>query len=156
MAASLPVRFLDLHKKFRRGNQEISVLEGVNVEVEPGEFVALMGPSGSGKSTLLNLAAGLDRPTSGRVLVGDVEPAQMSDSDLARWRSKHIGFIFQRYHLLEMLNASNNIEVPLLLFKLPRSERKTRVKTAIDLVGLGDRERHFPRQLSGGQEQRIA
>jgi putative ABC transport system ATP-binding protein len=156
MGVSLPVRFEDLHKRFKRGDQDITVLEGINIEVQPGEFVALMGPSGSGKSTLLNLVAGLDKPTSGKVTVGDFEPSRMSDNQLAEWRSRHIGFIFQRYHLLAVLTAAENVEVPLLLFPLSGRERKQRVKTALELVNLADRDGHYPRQLSGGQEQRVA
>jgi putative ABC transport system ATP-binding protein len=115
-----------------------------------------MGPSGSGKSTLLNLVAGLDKPTAGRVFVGEYEPTTMSDNQLCSWRSHHVGCFFQRYHLLSVLNAANNVEVPLLLFDLSKKERQQRVKTALDLVGLADRMGHFPRQLSGGQEQRVA
>jgi putative ABC transport system ATP-binding protein len=156
MGASLHVHFDEVHKRFKRGDQEISVVEGINIDVEPGEFVALMGPSGSGKSTLLNLVAGLDKPSSGRVTVGNFEPATMSDTQVCHWRSRHIGFIFQRYHLIGVFDAASNVEVPLLLFGLSRSERQRRVKTALELVGLADRDKHYPRQLSGGQEQRVA
>ena len=156
MGQSVPIRFSEVHKKFHRGDQDISVLEGIDFEVMPGEFVALMGPSGSGKSTLLNLVAGLDKPSAGRITVGSDEPATMSDNSLCAWRARHVGYIFQRYHLLSVLNAAQNIEVPLLLSSLGASERKSRVKTTLDLVGLPDRAHHFPRQLSGGQEQRVA
>ncbi len=156
MGESLPIRFDEVHKRFRRGDQEITVLDGIDFEVAPGEFVALMGPSGSGKSSLLNLVAGLDKPTAGHVTVGDDEPAIMGDNELCAWRGRHVGYIFQRYHLLAVLNASQNIEVPLLLSKLNAQERAARVRTALDLVGLPDRAYHFPKMLSGGQEQRVA
>jgi putative ABC transport system ATP-binding protein len=156
MADPASVRFHEVSKSFRRGDQEIKVLDGIDFEIAAGEFVALMGPSGSGKSTLLNLVAGLDRPSAGNVVVGNIEPAALGENAACKWRSHHVGFIFQRYHLLAALDASQNIEVPLLLFGLPRSERKRRVKTVLDLVGIGDRAHHFPRQLSGGQEQRVA
>ena len=156
MATPVPVRFDEVTKTYSRGGQSITVLESVSLEVEPGEFVALMGPSGSGKSTLLNLTAGLDKPTAGRVYVGDMQPATMSDNELADWRSGWVGFIFQRYHLLSTLTAAENVEVPLLLHKFSSKERKQRVQTALELVGLADRQHHFPKQLSGGQEQRVA
>jgi putative ABC transport system ATP-binding protein len=156
MSASEGVQFDSVRKHYRRGDEEVRVLEGLSFSVAPGEFVALMGPSGSGKSTVLNLIAGLDKPTGGRVKVGQAEPGGMSDSALCAWRSRHLGIIFQRYHLLEVLTASANVEVPLLLFKLSSGERKRRVKTALELVGLAERASHFPRQLSGGQEQRVA
>jgi putative ABC transport system ATP-binding protein len=152
MADPASVRFQEVSRSFRRGDQEISVLEGIDFEIVAGEFVALMGPSGSGKTTLLNLAAGLDRPNRGKVIVGGVEPANLGESKACKWRSHNVGFIFQRYHLLAELDASQNVEVPLLLAGLSRSERKRRVKTALELVGISDRARHFPRQLSGGQE----
>lgn len=156
MSAPLPVTFEEVHKRFKRGDQEITVVEGINIDIAPGEFVALMGPSGSGKSTLLNLVAGLDKPSSGRVTVGNFEPATMSDNQLCAWRSRHLGIIFQRYHLIGVLNAAENVEVPLLLSKLSQKERQQHVKTALELVGLEDRDKHYPRQLSGGQEQRVA
>src|SRR5262245_20751528 len=131
MGESLPLRFDEVHKRFRRGDQESGVLEGIDLEVLPGEFVALMAPSGSGQSTLLNLVAGLDRPTAGKLTVGTFQPSTMSDNQLCRWRSQHIGYIFQRYHLLSVLNAAQNIEVPLLLFSLSGRERKRRVATAL-------------------------
>jgi putative ABC transport system ATP-binding protein len=156
MAKSVPVRFDEVTKTFTRAGQSITVLENVSLEVEPGEFVALMGPSGSGKSTLLNLTAGLDKPTSGQVFIGDTQPALMSENALADWRAGGVGFIFQRYHLLATLTAAENVEVPLMLKKLSSKERKQRVETALELVGLADRSHHFPKQLSGGQEQRVA
>ena len=156
MGKSVPVTFEDVTKTFTRGGQSITVLDSVSLQVEPGEFVALMGPSGSGKSTLLNLVAGLDKPTQGRVLVGDTQPQLMNDNQLADWRAGSVGFIFQRYHLLSTLTAAENVEVPLLLRKCSSAERKQRVKTALDLVGLSDRMNHFPKMLSGGQEQRVA
>jgi putative ABC transport system ATP-binding protein len=156
MGASVPVRFDDVTKTYSRGGEAITVLESVSLEIEPGEFVALMGPSGSGKSTLLNLTAGLDKPTSGQVYVGETQPALMSDNQLADWRAGSVGFIFQRYHLLSTLTAAENVEVPLLLRKFSSKERKQRVHTALELVGLADRMNHFPKQLSGGQEQRVA
>jgi putative ABC transport system ATP-binding protein len=115
-----------------------------------------MGPSGSGKSTLLNLTAGIDRPTSGKVLVGNSEPSAMSDNELCDWRSRNVGFIFQRYHLIDVLKASENVEVPLLVLGLSKAERKRRAQTALELVGLANRSHHYPSQLSGGQEQRVA
>jgi putative ABC transport system ATP-binding protein len=156
MGESLGVQYQNVTKTFRRGDQEIKVLSGMSFNVAPGEFVAIMGPSGSGKSTLLNLTAGLERPNSGTVTVGTFNPASMGENQLCDWRSHHIGFIFQRYHLLEVLTASENVAVPLLLFKLSRDEIKRRVDTALELVGLKDRSSHYPRQLSGGQEQRVA
>jgi putative ABC transport system ATP-binding protein len=120
------------------------------------EYVALMGPSGSGKSTLLNLTAGIDRPTSGRIVVGTNEPATMSDNEQCDWRARTVGFIFQRYHLIDVLRAEENVEIPLLVVGLSRAERRRRAESALALVGLADRTRHYPRQLSGGQEQRVA
>ena len=125
-------------------------------DVAPGEFIALMGPSGSGKSSLLNLTAGIDKPSAGQVLVGDRDPGSMGERDLADWRRQTIGFIFQRYHLVNVLTAAENVEVPLLLFKLSKEERKRRVQTALELVGLADRLKSYPKQLSGGEEQRVA
>ena len=143
-------------KFFQQGGQSIPILNGVTFDVAPGEFIALMGPSGSGKSTLLNMTAGIDRPTNGQVLVGPYTPASMSESQLADWRRQHIGFIFQRYHLLNVLTAAENVEVPLLLFKMGKAERRRRVHTALDLVGLGHRMKSYPKTLSGGEEQRVA
>jgi putative ABC transport system ATP-binding protein len=145
----------DLHKYFRRGSEQIDVLNGLDLEVPEGEFLALMGPSGSGKTTLLNLMAGLDRPSQGSIWVGDDEISKMSEAQLARWRTRHVGFVFQFYHLLPVLTAYENVELPLLLLPLSASERKRQVLTALDLVGLSDRLRHRPGQLSGGQQQRV-
>jgi putative ABC transport system ATP-binding protein len=156
MASALTISFDDVTKSYRRGDQSITVLDSVTLEIPPADFAALMGPSGSGKSSLLNLIAGLDKPTRGQVTVGDVDPSRLSDNDLADWRGHTIGFIFQRYHLLAALTAAENVEVPLLLFNLPKRQRKERVETALELVELADRMNHFPRQLSGGQEQRVA
>jgi putative ABC transport system ATP-binding protein len=150
------VRFQEVSKTFRRGDQEVKVLDGIDFDILRGEFVALMGPSGSGKSTLLNLAAGLDKPTTGRVIVNGSEPANLGESAACKWRSANVGFIFQRYHLLAALDASQNVEVPLLLHKVSGADRKRRVATALELVGLKDRAHHYPRMLSGGQEQRVA
>jgi putative ABC transport system ATP-binding protein len=145
-----------VRKVYHRDAEEITVLDGMNLQVPPGEFVALMGPSGSGKTTLLNLIAGIDRPTSGSVVVAGTDVAQLSESDLARWRSRHVGFIFQFYNLIPVLTAVENVELPLLLTRLRKSERRERALTALRVVGLADRSSHYPRQLSGGQEQRVA
>ncbi len=150
------IELRSVKKEFRRGNEPITVLDGVNLEVPEGSFEALMGPSGSGKSTLLNLIAGLDKPTSGSARVAGQELASMSDSDLARFRSRHIGFVFQAYNLIPVLTALENVELPLLLTKLSSADRKKRAQTALRVVGLEDRMNHYPRQLSGGQEQRVA
>ncbi len=149
------VKVHEVRKTFTRGSERIDVLQGLDVEVGRGEFLALMGPSGSGKSTLLNLIGGLDRPTSGRIEVGGVQIAQLSDSKLTAWRARHVGFVFQMYNLLPALTAERNVELPLLLTPLSRARRRKQVATALDLVGLADRARHYPRQLSGGQEQRV-
>jgi putative ABC transport system ATP-binding protein len=143
-------------KTFVRGKEPLTVLDGLTLDVHEGAFEALMGPSGSGKSTLLNLIAGLDRPTSGSAKVAGADLSTMSDGDLARFRSRHIGFIFQAYNLMPVLTALENVELPLLLTKLSSSERKKRAQTALRAVGLEDRMGHYPRQLSGGQEQRVA
>jgi putative ABC transport system ATP-binding protein len=132
------------------------VLDGINLEVPPGEFLALMGPSGSGKTTLLNLIAGIDRPTSGRVIVSNTDLMPLSEGELAKWRSRNVGFIFQFYNLIPVLNAVENVELPLLLTSLSGKERRERAMTALRIVGLADRHKHYPRQLSGGQEQRVA
>jgi putative ABC transport system ATP-binding protein len=150
------IRVRDLDKKYRRGSEEIHVLQGLNLDVEAGDFVAFMGPSGSGKTTLLNLLGGLDVPTSGSVSVAGDEITAMSGGRLAAWRSRHVGFIFQMYNLIPVLTAFQNVELPLLLTKLSKAERRTHVETALALVGLADRMKHYPRQLSGGQEQRVA
>ncbi len=146
----------NLTKVYWKGKQEVPVLRGVSLEVEAGEFVALMGPSGSGKTTLLNLIAGIDRPTSGLLRVDGQELAKLSRGQLAAWRARHVGYIFQQYHLIPVLNAFENVELPLLLLPLSRGERRKRVQIALDAVGLLDRYDHYPRQLSGGQEQRVA
>src|SRR5271157_1774338 len=143
-------------KVYQRDSQQITVLDGMNLEVPAGEFVALMGPSGSGKTTLLNLIAGIDRPTSGRVVVANTDLTPLSEGELAKWRSRHIGFIFQFYNLIPVLNAIENVELPLLLASLSGKERRERAMTALRIVGLEDRYKHYPRQLSGGQEQRVA
>jgi putative ABC transport system ATP-binding protein len=145
-----------VEKVFRRDSNEVRALDGISLEVAEGDFLALMGPSGSGKSTLLNLVAGIDRPSGGRLRVLDVEPARMSESQLARWRNEHIGFVFQTFNLIPVLTAFENVELPLLLTRLARAERQRRVQTALRLVGLEDRAEHYPRQLSGGEEQRVA
>ena len=150
------IRAEQVEKVFRRDTSEVRALDGVSLDVREGEFLALMGPSGSGKSTLLNLIAGIDRPTGGRLTVRGVEPARMSESELARWRNHHIGYIFQTFNLLPVLTAFENVELPLLLTRLTRAERRQHVLAALKLVGLSDRVEHYPRQLSGGQEQRVA
>ncbi|MEO7794536.1 MAG: ATP-binding cassette domain-containing protein, partial [Thermoanaerobaculia bacterium] len=142
-------------KTFVRGSEKITVLEGLDMSVAKGEFLALMGPSGSGKSTLLNLIGGLDRPTSGIVEVGGVRIDELSEGKLAAWRASHIGFVFQMYNLLPALTAERNVELPLLLTNLGSAARKRSVATALSVVGLADRMKHYPRQLSGGQEQRV-
>ncbi len=146
----------DVHKKYRRDAISIDVLQGISLEMQTGDYLALMGPSGSGKTTLLNLIAGLDRPTSGSVIVVGQDLAQTSDADLAKWRSRHIGFIFQLYNLIPVLTAYENVELPLTLTPLSRRERSEHVKAALEVVGLSDRMDHYPRQLSGGQEQRVS
>ena len=146
----------NLNKVYTRGGESIDVLQGLNLDVEQGEFVAFMGPSGSGKTTLLNLLGGLDTPTKGTVTVDGDEITHMSGRKLASWRARHVGFIFQMYNLIPVLTAYQNVELPLLLTKLSKSQRKQHVETALKLVGLGDRMKHYPRQLSGGQEQRVA
>jgi len=146
----------NVRKIYKRDTQEITVLDGISLEVPEGEFVALMGPSGSGKTTLLNLIAGIDRPTSGKVVVGGTDVARLSESALAEWRSRNVGFIFQFYNLIPVLSAIENVELPLLLTNLSKKERRERALTALKVVGLADRSSHYPRQLSGGQEQRVA
>ena len=154
MAETL-VKVRDVRKTFFRGGERIEVLQGLDVDVRQGEFLALMGPSGSGKSTLLNLIGGLDKPTGGSVSVGGVEVSGLPDGKLTAWRARHVGFVFQMYNLLPGLTAERNVELPLLLTSLSRARRKQQVATALSLVGLTDRARHYPRQLSGGQEQRV-
>ena len=155
-ASGLLVDVRDVVKTYRRDAQELTVLNGISLQVPEGEFVALMGPSGSGKTTLLNLIAGIDRPTSGQVNVAGTDVAQLSESDLAKWRSRNVGFIFQFYNLIPVLTAVENVELPLLLTRLGKRERRDRALTALKVVGLADRSSHYPRQLSGGQEQRVA
>ncbi len=146
----------NVRKVYQRGNERINVLDGLNLEVPRGDFLALMGPSGSGKSTLLNLLAGLDRPTEGTVSVNGHRIDQMSESQLARWRAGSVGFIFQLYNLLPVLTAERNVELPLLLTPLSGAQRKKHVQTALAVAGLADRGKHYPTQLSGGQQQRVA
>jgi putative ABC transport system ATP-binding protein len=154
--SSVPiVRVRGVHKFFRRGSEQIDVLNDLNLEVPEGEFLGLMGPSGSGKTTLLNLIAGLDQPSQGEVWVGNELISRMSEGQLASWRTRHIGFIFQFYHLLPVLTAFENVELPLLLLPLSATQRRQQVMTALDLVGLSDRIKHRPGQLSGGQQQRV-
>jgi putative ABC transport system ATP-binding protein len=143
-------------KSYRRDSIEIPVLRDISIDVPAGEFLALMGPSGSGKTTLLNLIAGIDRPNAGKVVVNGTDIATLGESDLARWRARHVGFIFQFYNLLPVLTAFENVELPLLLTRLSRKEKREHVEAALNLVGLGDRIHHYPKQLSGGQEQRVA
>ncbi|HEY6195786.1 MAG TPA: ABC transporter ATP-binding protein [Candidatus Eisenbacteria bacterium] len=150
------VQIRGLSKAYRRDSMEIPVLRDITLEVPEGEFLGLMGPSGSGKTTLLNLIAGIDRPDTGTVTVAGTDVTKLSESQLARWRATHIGFVFQFYNLIPVLTAFENVELPLLLTSLSRADRKTHVETALALVGLADRMRHYPRQLSGGQEQRVA
>jgi putative ABC transport system ATP-binding protein len=152
--ALIQVRGID--KTYRRGGEEIHVLQGLNLDVDQGEFVAFMGPSGSGKTTLLNLLGGLDVPSRGTITVVGDEITHMSGNKLTTWRARHVGFIFQMYNLIPVLTAFQNVELPLLLTKLSKSERRQHVETALAIVGLGDRMNHYPRQLSGGQEQRVA
>jgi putative ABC transport system ATP-binding protein len=149
------IQVRDLDKTYRRGGEEIHVLQGLNLDVSKGEFIAFMGPSGSGKTTLLNLLGGLDVPTRGSITVAGDEITNMSSGNLTAWRARHVGFIFQMYNLIPVLNAFQNVELPLLLTKLSKSERREHVETALSVVGLADRMNHFPRQLSGGQEQRV-
>lgn len=149
------VRIGNVHKYFTRGSERIDVLQGVNLNIAEGEFVALMGPSGSGKTTLLNLIGGLDTPSSGTVEIDGADIARLSGSRLSQWRSRHIGFVFQLYNLLPVLTAAKNVELPLLLTGLSKAQRRDRVRIALRVVGLADRADHYPRQLSGGQEQRV-
>jgi putative ABC transport system ATP-binding protein len=150
------IRARNIGKIYRRGNEDIHVLQGLNLDVFKGEFVAFMGPSGSGKTTLLNLLGGLDLPSAGSITVAGDEITRLSRRKLTAWRARHVGFIFQMYNLIPVLTAFQNVELPLLLTPLPKAERRKHVETALGVVGLGDRLHHFPRQLSGGQEQRVA
>jgi len=150
------VEIRGLTKAYTRGKQSVEVLHNINLDIPTGDFVALMGPSGSGKTTLLNLIGGLDTPTSGEVTVGDDRIDKMSGGQLAKWRSRNVGFVFQFYNLMPVLTAEGNVELPLLLTKLTSAQRKKSVAVALQLVGLADRAKHKPRELSGGQEQRVA
>src|SRR6266705_2309384 len=150
------IRARRLDKTYRRAGEEIHVLQGLNLDVFRGEFVAFMGPSGAGKTTLLNLLGGLDVPSAGSITVAGDEITHMSGSKLTHWRARHVGFIFQMYNLIPVLTAYQNVELPLLLTKLSKAERRKHVETALAVVGLADRMHHYPRQLSGGQEQRVA
>jgi len=149
-------RLENVSRIYQRGKETVEVLHQLNLEIPDGDFIAIMGPSGSGKTTLLNLLGGLDKPTAGTVTVGDAELSSMSNSQLSRWRSSHVGFIFQFYNLLPVLTAHRNVELPLLLTNFNAKERAKRASIALDIVGLGDRAKHYPRELSGGQEQRVA
>src|SRR5262249_22563775 len=155
-AASPLIQIRGLKKTYQRGSEIIEVLHGVDLEIDRGEFVALMGPSGSGKTTLLNLIGGLDRPTAGRIEIDGERIDQLGSGDLARWRAANVGFVFQFYNLLPVLSAQRNVELPLLLTDLSGSERRRRATIALALVGLADRRSHKPKELSGGQEQRVA
>jgi putative ABC transport system ATP-binding protein len=146
----------NVRKVYRRDAEELTVLDGLSLQVNEGDFVALMGPSGSGKSTLLNLIAGIDKPTSGEVIVAGTDVARLNETELAEFRSHNVGFIFQFYNLIPVLTATENVELPLLLTHLSKAERRERATTALKIVGLADRAGHYPRQLSGGQEQRVA
>ncbi len=153
---AIAVDVRDLRKVYTRDSIRLTVLDGLNLQVQESEFVALMGPSGSGKTTLLNLIAGIDRPTSGNLHIAGTELSRLSEGELAKWRSRSVGFIFQFYNLIPVLNALENVELPLLLTNLSRKQRKERAMLALKVVGLEDRAKHYPRQLSGGQEQRVA
>jgi putative ABC transport system ATP-binding protein len=149
------VNVRDLHKTYRRGSESVLVLQGVSLDIPQGDFLALMGPSGSGKTTLLNLLGGLDTPTKGSITIGGDQIDTMSGGKLSTWRARHIGFVFQMYNLLPVLTAARNVELPLLLTKLGKADRMKRVQVALAVVGLSERANHYPRQLSGGQEQRV-
>jgi putative ABC transport system ATP-binding protein len=155
MMSSALVTVRDLHKVFNRGGERIDVLQGVNLDIPQGDYLALMGPSGSGKTTLLNLLGGLDTPTGGSITVAGDRLDSMSGGRLSAWRARHIGFVFQLYNLLPVLTAARNVELPLLLTKLSKADRRKRVEVALSVVGLKERMNHYPRQLSGGQEQRV-
>src|SRR5216683_6641275 len=154
-SSSALIQVRGVNKTYRRGGENIQVLQGLNLDVDKGDFVAFMGPSGSGKTTLLNLLGGLDVPSAGSITVDGDEITHMSSSKLTQWRARHVGFIFQMYNLIPVLTAFQNVELPLLLTKLSKAERRQHVETALSVVGLSDRMNHFPRQLSGGQEQRV-
>ena len=150
------IEIVDLFKSYQRDSLEIPVLRNISLKIAEGDFLAFMGPSGSGKTTLLNLIAGIDKPTSGKILIADTDITELSETELAVWRSHNIGFIFQFYNLIPVLTALENVELPLILTPLSRKERHSHAETALEVVGLGERMHHFPRQLSGGQEQRVA
>ncbi|RPI75771.1 MAG: ABC transporter ATP-binding protein [Ignavibacteriales bacterium] len=150
------IQVKNLSKSYWRDSFEIPVLSNINLAVNEGDFLALMGPSGSGKTTLLNLIAGIDKPTQGDVIVNGTDISKLGESSLAKWRSSNVGFVFQFYNLIKVLTAYENVELPLLLTKLNKDERKKHVETALSIVGLADRMHHYPKQLSGGQEQRVA
>jgi len=152
---NLLVNVQGVEKVFHRASEDIHVLANLNLQVPKGEFLALMGPSGSGKSTLLNLIGGLDRPTQGVVAIAGDNVAELSDRELAAWRARHVGFVFQLYNLMPTLTAERNVELPLLLTNLSKAERKKHVETALTIVGLGHRMKHYPRTLSGGEQQRV-
>ncbi|PPE72936.1 ABC transporter ATP-binding protein [Solimonas fluminis] len=154
MSALISIR--SLGKTYRRGNQPVPVLLGIDLEIAAGDYVSLMGPSGSGKSTLLNLIAGIDKPSSGTLLIDGVDIAALPENDLAAWRAANVGFVFQFYNLMPVLNAFENVELPLLLTPLGKAERRDHVETALAMVGLADRMDHYPNELSGGQQQRVA
>jgi putative ABC transport system ATP-binding protein len=146
----------DVSKSYRRDSLEIPVLSNITLSIQEGDFIAFMGPSGSGKTTLLNLIAGIDKPTEGRIFVAGTDITELSETELAVWRSRNVGFIFQFYNLIPVLTAIENVELPLILTPLSKAERRAHAETALGVVGLADRMRHYPRQLSGGQEQRVA
>ena len=146
----------NLSKSYRRDSLEIPVLRNISLNVTEGEFIAFMGPSGSGKTTLLNLIAGIDRPSEGRILIAGVDVTELTETELAAWRSRNVGFIFQFYNLIPVLTAVENVELPLILTPLSKKQRRAHAETALEVVGLADRMQHYPRQLSGGQEQRVA
>src|ERR1700745_3089793 len=155
-SSSALIQVRGVNKTYRRGGENIQVLQGLNLDVDKGDFVAFMGPSGSGKTTLLNLLGGLDVPTRGTITVAGDEITHMSGTKLTEWRARHVGFVFQMYNLIPVLTAFQNVELPLLLTKLSKAQRRKHVETALGIVGLADRVNHYPRQLSGGQEQRVA
>ncbi|HSC43168.1 MAG: ABC transporter ATP-binding protein [Betaproteobacteria bacterium] len=150
------IQVQELYKSYQRDTLEIPVLRNINLKIFAGEFLAFMGPSGSGKTTLLNLIAGIDKPTSGKIIIGDIDIAELSETELAVWRSRNVGFVFQFYNLIPVLTALENVELPLILTPLDKKERRVHAETALTVVGLADRMHHYPRQLSGGQEQRVA